>query len=470
LQEIGLTWEYVRRLTTAGERVIDVVPPLLKWRARHLREPAAYAMRMLMICDPVTSEQAQLALGDLPLEKLIDAGLVGSAADGWFVSPFYLNIVNGFYVICDDLTRGEDAVMGAGETTKCLCRASHPSHPIERALDLGCGAGTGALLFADRVTHIVGIDINPRAITLSRVNAALNGITNVDFREGDLFSPVEGETFDLIFSQPPYVAQPTGVEPRTFLYGGPRGDELPLKVLARLPRYLRPSGRAVILVEWPEIGEAPLEERVRAALPAKDLNVLILKYPSANPDDYCTGFAGMEHPQFDDDFERKAWLRRDHFEKMKIRALTMTLIVIERRPETHVWIETFEIPAQNADEVKGARIDQLIAARSLLAAGRPDLLAARLRVPEGTIFAREYTLSKPDAPRFTARFPSDALVGTVELNSGALLLLSLLHEAPDVRSAVERFAARETLTFEEAMERITPGVENALLAGMLEVT
>lgn len=46
----------------------------------------------------------------------------------------------------------------------------------------------------------MGTDINPRAITLARLNAAINGIRNVEFRLGDGFAPVAGETLDLIVS------------------------------------------------------------------------------------------------------------------------------------------------------------------------------------------------------------------------------------------------------------------------------
>ena len=48
-------------------------------------------------------------------------------------------------------------------------------------------------------------------------------------------------------------------------------------------------------------------------------------------------------------------------------------------------------------------------------------------------------------PKFAAHFPHEALVGTVELSSGTLLLLTLLDEAPDVRTALQRFAEREAL-------------------------
>src|SRR5580700_9733430 len=77
LQEIGLTEEYVGQITRIGERLLDIaIPPLRNWHARRLREPAAYALRMLMLGDPVTGEDAQLTLGKLLLEKLINAGLL----------------------------------------------------------------------------------------------------------------------------------------------------------------------------------------------------------------------------------------------------------------------------------------------------------------------------------------------------------------------------------------------------------
>jgi methylase of polypeptide subunit release factors len=424
---------------------------------------------MLMLGDPVTAEEARSIFGNLLLEKLIDAGLIAWAEGVRLVSPFRMVIGNDLFIVCDDLMLGENAVMGAGDTTNTLCQASHPTHPIERLLDLGCGAGSCALLFAGRAAHVVGTDINSRAITLSKVNAALNGITNIEFREGDVFAPVEGEAFDLIVSQPPYYARPDGVAGRSSLYGGARGDEFALKVLSQVPRYLSPGGRAVLLAEWPDIDVEPLEDRVRAVVPASDANVLFLKYPSRGVDDYCTRYAAFEHPDLGDDFAREAVLRREHLEKMGIRGLTMTLVVIQRNAEGLRWTSTFEVPKQDANWTTSERIDKLVSARDLVAAGRPNLLTARLRVPEGTVFAKECRSGQPDRPKFTARFPPEALVGTLELSSGALLLVTLLDEAPDVRSAVQRFAEREALTFDEASVRLLPALEEALLASMLEV-
>jgi methylase of polypeptide subunit release factors len=50
--------------------------------------------------------------------------------------------------------------MGAGETTAEACRAAYPRDPIGHALDLGCGAGAIALLFARTSQKVYGTDIN----------------------------------------------------------------------------------------------------------------------------------------------------------------------------------------------------------------------------------------------------------------------------------------------------------------------
>jgi hypothetical protein len=83
-------------------------------------------------------------------------------------------------------------------------------------------------------------------------------------------------------------------------------------------------------LEWPDIDG---EDRVRAAVPSRDANVLLLEYPSRGMDDYCTRYAAIGHRKLGEDLVREAVLRREHFEKMGIRGLTMTLIVIQWNAE-----------------------------------------------------------------------------------------------------------------------------------------
>jgi len=74
-----------------------------------------------------------------------------------------------------------------------------------KVLDIGCGYGPIGLVAARLAPqgHVKLIDINERAVELAQHNAMENGIRNVAFEQSDLFSAVEGETFDVILSNPP---------------------------------------------------------------------------------------------------------------------------------------------------------------------------------------------------------------------------------------------------------------------------
>ncbi|HXJ20863.1 MAG TPA: HemK2/MTQ2 family protein methyltransferase [Polyangia bacterium] len=81
--------------------------------------------------------------------------------------------------------------------------------PLEdkRVLEVGTGTGFLALVAARRALQTVGTDINPEAVRALRINALLNRLEDrVEARQGDLFSPVSGERFDLIVFNPPYFA------------------------------------------------------------------------------------------------------------------------------------------------------------------------------------------------------------------------------------------------------------------------
>ncbi|AEH23904.1 HemK2/MTQ2 family protein methyltransferase [Pyrococcus yayanosii] len=118
----------------------------------------------------------------------------------------------------------------------------------EIVLDMGTGAGIIALLAARRARFVVGVDINPMAIELAWKNARLNGIKNAIFIRSDLFENVRG-TFDLITFNPPYLPGEKVEEPIDLaLVGGPRGDEVLRRFVARVDEYLSASGRVLVVV------------------------------------------------------------------------------------------------------------------------------------------------------------------------------------------------------------------------------
>lgn len=76
-----------------------------------------------------------------------------------------------------------------------------------KIVDLGTGSGVVAITLARRVpgAGVCAVDLSAEALDVARANAARHGVT-IDWRQGDWFSPLSGERFDVIVSNPPYVA------------------------------------------------------------------------------------------------------------------------------------------------------------------------------------------------------------------------------------------------------------------------
>lgn len=74
----------------------------------------------------------------------------------------------------------------------------------DRVLDMGTGSGVNAILAASSAREVVGVDLNPHAISAAIGNAALNGVSSrTTFLISDLFDVVDG-TFDLVIYDPPF--------------------------------------------------------------------------------------------------------------------------------------------------------------------------------------------------------------------------------------------------------------------------
>lgn len=119
-------------------------------------------------------------------------------------------------------------------------------------VDLGTGCGAIALALASERPdwRVVATDVSEPALALARANAGTLGLGRVDFRAGPWFEPLGAERFDLIVSNPPYVAADDPVlkdsalryEPRLALTPGADALEC-LRALARgAPAHLRPGG------------------------------------------------------------------------------------------------------------------------------------------------------------------------------------------------------------------------------------
>lgn len=72
-------------------------------------------------------------------------------------------------------------------------------NPGESVLDLGTGSGVQAVFAATRARRVVATDIDPLAVENARLNVGAHGLEKiVSVVEGDLFSPVKNEQFDVV--------------------------------------------------------------------------------------------------------------------------------------------------------------------------------------------------------------------------------------------------------------------------------
>jgi release factor glutamine methyltransferase len=112
-----------------------------------------------------------------------------------------------------------------------------------RVLDLGTGSGVGAVFAARRGFQVVAVDVNPEAVRCARINALLHHLDErIDARQGDLFSPVAGERFDLVLFNPPFFrGEPAGDLDRAW-----RGTDVLERFAFGLPDALTPDGTALL--------------------------------------------------------------------------------------------------------------------------------------------------------------------------------------------------------------------------------
>ena len=124
----------------------------------------------------------------------------------------------------------------------------------KQILDMGTGSGVIADVLADELAcHVVAVDCSQAALDIARANISRHHLSErVTFICSDLFTAIQKqEQFDLIVSNPPYVAESEKkdlhpevslYEPATALFAGSDGLDCYQRLIPESFKYLRPSG------------------------------------------------------------------------------------------------------------------------------------------------------------------------------------------------------------------------------------
>ena len=122
-------------------------------------------------------------------------------------------------------------------------------------LDMGTGSGAIALALLSELpnAHVGATDVSSVALAVARKNADVHGFADrIEFREGSLFEPVACERFDIVVSNPPYLAEvnrsqlPPELdhEPDVALFAGSAGLDVLRDLWAGVADVLVPGGVA----------------------------------------------------------------------------------------------------------------------------------------------------------------------------------------------------------------------------------
>ncbi len=265
-------------------------------------------------------------------------------------------------------------VMSIGTSTMAVAN-SIASRPYPQVLDLCCGSGIQSFYLAPRAERVVAIDRNPRALNYGRFGAAMNGHANIEFRESDCYSAVEGEQFDLIVCNPPYVMTPD----RQAFYrdGGMGGDRFSERILRETPAYLSDGGFAHVTCDVGTMGGKTSDVRLREWLTGNGCDVVALGGKKMRAAEYAKSWLKADvGSHVEAELER--WVA--YFAELGVEEIQNWLVVMRRRTEGGPnWILQDGLPPTRKGHF-GHQIARMFACQDVLRMSDAELWEEKLRL------------------------------------------------------------------------------------------
>jgi SAM-dependent methyltransferase len=430
--------------------------------------PIETLIRLFTLGDRVEGEAVLAVLGDSIL-PLLEMGFM-EASEGSFQSLYQICPVGDSWIACDFLSRqatGEaDQTMGIGPSSLLLASLTPPMEKGRRVLELACGIGWLAQQLAAAGHDVVASDLNPRALELGRFTRALTGAPAVDYRQGDAFSAVAGERFDLIVANPPYVQSPGS----DLIYReAPVDDPICARLLREIPSHLAPGGIAILLLNWGHATQDDWSEAPLSWIAPEGLRRWLFQTDCSSPSDYAwTWIEGDIRFAATDSAlpEMQRWL--DHYARRGITCLSGGFIVVEKCAPGEEWTRCDSRDAGKLSPSAGAEVLRVLRAETALRNGLP-LLDTVYTVSPGLRAEAAMTLDGAGWQRQTIRLISPGRLSyDGQIDENILRLLELARSGqPPLAMLAEIRANPAFAGIEDLESRVAALVEELVRHGIL---
>lgn len=355
-----------------------------------------------------------------------------------------------------------DYVLGVSPASTTLAQITSRAR-VGAALDLGTGCGVQSLHLSRHARRVVATDVNPRALRLAGITAALNGIA-VDLREGSLYEPVAGERFDLIVSNPPFVMSPPSPPGETLAYreANLEADLLVETLVRGAADHLNPGGSLQLLTNWAIVDDDWAARLLGWAPPGCDM--WVIERERLDPFAYIemwladAGLAGTPRwrPAYDE------WLA--YFDRLGIDAVGMGWIQVTRagRSEPHLEAESWpHAVAQPVGDVFAGRADAVTASRLPTS----ELLSSAPRLVD----VAQESIGEPGAedPSHIVLRQRGGLLRAIAADTALAAVFGALDGDLTLGQILAAVAQVMDLDVADLAAAVVPEVRTALLRGML---
>ncbi|MFN2320494.1 MAG: methyltransferase [Dermatophilaceae bacterium] len=440
-------------------------------------DPCAALIRLFTLGAPVDLRDVQAALPNVGIDGVLALGLVRREGDGLVATcdlrP-YAAAAQDWWVASDraEFATGEpltpDHVLGIGGASATLA-AWTPRRRLARALDVGTGSGVQALHLSNDADEVVVTDLSERALAYASFNAALNGVA-WDVRQGSMLAPVEGETFDLIVSNPPFVITPRDGSVPLFEYrdAGAAGDAVVADLVRGLASHLVPGGVAQLLGNWEIRRGTGWRERVGAWVAESGLDAWIVQREVQDPAQYAETWArdGGHHPgtaEFQTMYA--AWL--DDFASRDVEAVGFGVITLHRPAAERVpFVDLMEVRGPVGDAM-GPTIAAGLAARELLASVDDEGLLDILWVAAEDVSIEQHLRPGSSEPRAVTAVQGGGLRLRVSLDTYAAAYLGVADGSLTPRQALIAIASLLDEDPMDVVAMVMPTLRHLIANGLL---